>query len=736
MRTGPAFFLATSVFGAGAFALSCGADVASSAGDAGSSTAADASPPIAARGLDERVTPQTCLAPARPELPTGVTLEEVFPRGTFAQPLAMAMAPGDATTFYVAERGGRIRKATRGAAPSLFLQFPSGTVDARGEGGFLGFAFHPAWARGTREVFVSYTVQGTGTPLRSVVARVRSTDGGATLDAGTFETLLTIDQPYTNHNGGGVAFGPDGFLYLGFGDGGSAGDPLNAGQRTDTLLGKMLRIDVDRREGALAYAIPPTNPFAASTTSRREIFAWGLRNPWRWSFDTKTGDLWAGDVGQDRVEEIDLVVRGGNYGWKIREGDRCYPSGNDTCTRLGLVEPVFTYGRADGVSITGGFVYRGARVPSLAGTYLFGDFASGSVWALDDDGRTKQKRLLAQLPANNLASFGQDANGEVYTLSIGTGAVHTFAPAAPLPPSAFPTKLSATGCVDPRDPKEPAASLLPYETRAMLWSDGARKERFMALPDGATVTLDASGDFVFPNGTVLVKHFDLGATRVETRLYVRHADGVWAGYSYAWNAAQTDADLLAAGEVRRWGAQEWVYPSRADCNRCHTEAAGFSLGLELAQLEHAIRYGATGRTANQRETLAAIGLFGAATPSPVIAPLADPFGTETLERRARSYLHANCAGCHQPNGGARGDLDLRFTTPLARTGTCNAPPATDTLDLTNAKIVSPGKPGESVLLARMRASEGKRMPPLASRRTDDEGAALVEAWIASLTGCP
>ena len=736
MRTGQAFFLAASVFGAATSALSCGAEVASSAGDAGSATPRDASPAVAPNGLDARVTPQTCLAPERPVLTTGVTLEEAFPRGTFAQPLAMAMAPGDPSTFYVAERGGRIRKATRGTVPSLFLQFPSGTIDASGEGGFLGFAFHPAWARGVREVFVSYTVRGTGTPLRSVVARVRSSDGGATLDASTFETLLTIDQPYTNHNGGGVAFGPDGFLYLGFGDGGAAGDPLNAGQRTDTLLGKMLRIDVDRREGALAYAIPPTNPFATSTTSRREIYAWGLRNPWRWSFDTKTGELWAGDVGQDRVEEIDLVVRGGNYGWKIREGDRCYPSGDAACTRLGLVDPVFTYGRADGVSITGGFVYRGARVPSLAGSYVFGDFASGSVWALDDDGRTKQKRLLAQLPANNLASFGQDTNGEVYTLSIGTGAVHTLAPAAAVPPSAFPTKLSATGCVDPRDPKRPAATLIPYEPRAMLWSDGARKERFMALPDNATATIDASGDIAFPNGTVLVKHFDLGPTRVETRLYVRHADGVWAGYSYAWNEAQTDADLLAAGEVRRWGTQEWAYPSRADCNRCHTEAAGFSLGLELAQLEHAIRYGATGRTANQRATLAAIGVFGATSPSPAPTPLVDPFGSEALELRARSYLHANCASCHQPNGGARGDLDLRFTTPLARTGACDAPPITDTLNLANAKLISPGKPGESVLLARMRADEGKRMPPLATRAVDTNGVALVEAWIASLTGCP
>ena len=736
MRQSAAFFLVSATLGAAVVALACAGVQPTTEGDAGAVTAQDEAPALAATGLDARVGPQTCRAPERPALAGGVTLEEVFARGTFAQPLAMAMAPGDASTFYVAERGGRIRKAARGAAPVPFLQFPSGTVDERGEGGFLGFAFHPRWATGKREAFVSYTIRGTGTPLRSVVARVRSTDGGATLDATTFETLLTIDQPYTNHNGGGVGFGPDGFLYLGFGDGGSAGDPLNAGQRTDTLLGKMLRIDVDRRDGALAYAIPSTNPFATSTTARREIFAWGLRNPWRWSFDTKTGELWAGDVGQDRVEEIDLITRGGNYGWKVREGDRCYPSGNDTCTRLGLVEPVFTYGRGDGVSVTGGFVYRGARIPSLAGTYIFGDYGSGSVWALNDDGRTKSERLLAQLPANNLASFGQDPAGEVYTLSIGTGSVHTLAPSAPPAPSAFPAKLSATGCVDARDARKPAASLIPYQPRAMLWSDGAEKERFMALPEGTTIRLDASGDFFFPRGTVLVKHFDVGGKRVETRLYMHHDDGVWSGYSYAWNDAQTDADLLASGEVRRWGAVDWVYPSRADCNRCHTEAGGFSLGLELGQLEHPIAYEATGRRANQRATLAAIGLFDGDTPGPSAEPLADPFGSDDVERRARSYLHTNCASCHQPNGGGRGDLDLRFTTPLAQTGTCNVSPTTDALGLVNARIVSPGKPAESVLLARMRAGDGKRMPPLATRLVDEGGAAVVAQWIASLAGCP
>ncbi len=715
-----------------ALPLGCGAATTprTVAKDAGGEAPDAAPPPF---GLDARVSPQTCAAPERPTLASGVVFEEVFPRGTFAQPIDLASAPGDADTLYVAERAGRIRKARRGAAPAPFFAMPAGTIDAAGEGGFLGFAFHPRWASGTREVVVSYTVRAS--PMRSIVARVRSTDGGATLDPATLEPILTLDQPYTNHNGGGVRFGPDGLLYIGFGDGGASGDPLNAGQRTDTWLGKFLRIDVDRREGGRAYGIPPTNPYARGG-GLPEVYALGLRNPWRWSFDPATGELWAGDVGQDRLEEIDLVTRGGNYGWKIREGDRCYPRGDDTCAKLGLVDPVLAYPRSDGVSVTGGHVYRGARVPALVGTYVFGDFASGNVWALDDDGRgARTKRLLGTLPANELASFGQDARGEVYLLRIGSGAVAMLAPAAPAPPSTFPVRLSETGCVDRANPRLPAPSLLPYAPRAMLWSDGASKERFVALPDGATVTARADGDLEFPRGTVLVKHFENGTTRLETRLYVHHMDGVWAGYSYAWNEAQTDAELLPAGEVRTVRGVTWAYPSRSDCNRCHTEAAGFALGLELGQLDHALRYGATNRTANQLATWEHLGLFAAPLPNPRAPALADPFGGADLEARARAYLHANCASCHQPNGGARGDVDLRASTPLSRTGLCDVRPQTDTLGLTDARLLAPGRPEGSTLLARMRATDGRRMPPLASRLIDDDGAALVEAWIRSRADC-
>ena len=242
------------VASAAALPLACG-------GGTDPHASVDAAPaPPSPFGLDARVGPQTCVAPARPRVASDVVFEEVFPRGTFAQPIDLTVAPGDPDTLYVAERAGRIRKARRGSAPSSFFTMPGGTVDASGEGGLLGFAFHPRWAAGIREV--------------------RSSDGGATLDASTLEPILTLDQPYTNHNGGGVRFGPDGLLYIGFGDGGAAGDPLNAGQRRDTWLGKFLRIDVDRREGGRAYGIPPTNPFARGGVLP-EIYALGLRNPGR-----------------------------------------------------------------------------------------------------------------------------------------------------------------------------------------------------------------------------------------------------------------------------------------------------------------------------------------------------------------------------------------------------------------------------------------------------------------------
>jgi glucose/arabinose dehydrogenase len=251
----------------------------------------------------------------------------------------------------------------------------------------------------------------------STIARFGSPDGGATLDAGTEAVLLSLPQPFSNHNGGHILFGPDGFLYAGFGDGGGANDPMDHGQNPDTLFATLLRLDVDR---GTPYAIPPDNPFAAGG-GRGEVWAYGLRNPWRFSFDPATGQLWAADVGQDQWEEIDIIVGGGNYGWNIREGAHCF--GGAQCDTAGLLDPVAEYDHSQGCSITGGFVYRGSAVPALTGAYVYGDFCSGNLWALDPAGT---QHLLAATGLN-IASFAEDAARELLIVDL-NGALHRILP--------------------------------------------------------------------------------------------------------------------------------------------------------------------------------------------------------------------------------------------------------------------------------------------------------------------
>jgi uncharacterized repeat protein (TIGR03806 family) len=624
----------------------------------------------------------------------------------------------------------------------------SNLVDARSEGGLLGLAFHPNYAQ-NGYLYLSYTtsdnpVADNGANFRSRISRFTLTGAGSALDPASERNLLTLAQPFDNHDGGQIAFGPDGYLYIGFGDGGSGGDPQGNGQNTRTLLGAMLRIDVNVSDAEYAagtrYKIPVDNPFATSpgcgaTSNCPEIYAWGLRNPWRWSFDRATGDLWAGDVGQNNWEEIDRIERGGNYGWNIREGAHCYNAA--TCALAGLIDPVAEYDHSGGrCSVTGGYVYRGAGMPALQGSYLYGDFCSGEIFGLGaQSGATPQ--LLAD-SGLQIASFAEGQDGELYALGYGGGA-HIYRLSSSTQAPAFPNRLSDTGCVNPANPAQPAGGLIPYDINVPFWSDGALKERYLALPNASTLHINAEHDWEFPVGSVLLKHFRLSGQLIETRLFMHHPDGEWAGYSYEWNAAQTDATLVIGGKTKTVGSQTWRYPSGGECLRCHSAAAGRALGPESAQMNRAFIYPSTGRSANQLTTYAAIGLFDAPLPDvaanlPRLPAITD--NTQPLEARARAYLHANCANCHRPGGPTPVNLDLRYTTALAATNSCNAVPQSGDLGMANALLIAPGDPARSVLLLRMRALDSKRMPPLASSVLDSDGVSLIQSWIAALAVCP
>ncbi|MBI4083716.1 MAG: PQQ-dependent sugar dehydrogenase [Candidatus Lambdaproteobacteria bacterium] len=374
--------------------------------------------PLAAAGL--------LLAAATPAGGQGIALQRAIPAARLDRPLHVVQAPWDPAELLVVEQPGRILRFRRDGADvaGVVLDIRARVSTEGYEEGLLSAAFHPRFA----ENGALYVYYSAAWPRRSVVARYQLTRGARVAEPGSERVILEVPQPYRNHNGGLVAFGPEGYLYIGLGDGGSAGDPHGHGQNRKTLLGSILRIDVDRAEAGRRYAIPADNPFAASRDgSRGEIWAYGLRNPWRFSFDRATGDLWVGDVGQDEIEEVDRIVRGGNYGWAIMEGSRCFrPARN--CPRGGLALPITEYTHGEGSSITGGYVYRGAAIPGLRGRYVFGDFGNGTLWSIpaQAQGAAPPEPLLKTQLA--LASFGEDGAGELYLADL-RGAVYRIVPA-------------------------------------------------------------------------------------------------------------------------------------------------------------------------------------------------------------------------------------------------------------------------------------------------------------------
>ena len=313
--------------------------------------------------------------------------------------------------------------------PKVFLDFSSRVVyeDKENEKGLLGMAFHPRY-RENGEFFVYYTPTGTRKPNTIAVSRFRvSKSDPDRADPDSEEQLLTVEHPFWNHKGGTIAFGPDGYLYVAIGDGGLANDPYGNGQNLKTLLGKILRIDVDHRDAGKTYAIPKDNPFAGQPDKAQgEIWAYGLRNPWRIAFDRQTGTLWCGDVGQDLWEEIDLITKGGNYGWNVREGVHKFGlHGADP--RADIVEPIWEYHHEIGKSITGGHVYRGKKLPELAGCYLYADYVTGKVWALkyDESAKTVQANYTIRGNVMPIMSFGEDEDGESY-YTTDTGSIYGF----------------------------------------------------------------------------------------------------------------------------------------------------------------------------------------------------------------------------------------------------------------------------------------------------------------------
>lgn len=358
-------------------------------------------------------------APITPGLPT-VHLGAAFPKVAFSRPIFLTHAGDGSKRLFVVEQTGRIKvfeDRNDVDAATTFLDVRDKIQMKHNEEGLLALAFHPKYKENGR-FFVYYSV---GKPKRNRISEFQvSKDDPNKADPGSEKIILDIEQKYGNHNGSTLAFGPDGYLYISHGDGGLANDPDGNGQNLGTLLGKITRIDIDRQDAGKAYAIPADNPFVDSSKypgARGEIWAYGLRNVWRMSFDRTTGELWAGDVGQNAWEEVDLITKGGNYGWNIREAKHKFTGGE---AKDALIEPLAEYPHSEGISITGGYVYRGAKYPSLQGVYVYADYATGRIWGLKHaDGKVLVNgEMLGGTDRTFIASFGEDESGELFVCAF------------------------------------------------------------------------------------------------------------------------------------------------------------------------------------------------------------------------------------------------------------------------------------------------------------------------------
>lgn len=353
--------------------------------------------------------------PSVPSSFPNMKIRRVFPTFSLGRMVYLTHPKGVTDRLYLVLKPGRIMvfdNTPRPSRPDTFLDIRDRVSEGSLEEGLLGLAFDPQY----QENGYFYVYYSAASPRRSVVARYEASLDGAPVDPSTERIVMEIEQPFSNHNGGHLVFGPDGYLYIGVGDGGNFGDPNGHGQNLGTLLGSILRIDVSAMNATGSYSVPDDNPFVDERGARPEIWAYGLRNPWRFSFDRESGELWVGDVGQDEFEEIDLVTRGGNYGWNVMEASSCFQAAS--CDKGGLEEPIAEYGREAGISVTGGYVYRGRAAPSLVGAYLFGDFHSGRIWALRrDDGQDAEVRELVNTDLK-ISSFAEGPDGEIYILSF------------------------------------------------------------------------------------------------------------------------------------------------------------------------------------------------------------------------------------------------------------------------------------------------------------------------------
>jgi len=754
------------------FAVIGSAEMYCEAADAPSTSSAateqDASKPETSAkpyGIEKRTPWTTSRIVGSPEPPLPYRLKRRFEKLTFSQPVHMIPEPAS-NREWILEREGKIFAFENNNDTSE--RFLVGNL-ARDEYVTESYSllFHPEFEKnGYVYAFINVrknkpeAVDGKPVTVDEDSAEYKRYDRIERYEVSrnqpctlSPETRAVIIEWYSSgHDGGGMAFGADGMLYITTGDGTSGSDTDNTGQDIADLRGSILRIDVDSPSEERLYGIPKDNPFLHIKDARPEVYAFGLRAPWRMSYDPPTGNLWVGEVGQDLWEMIHLVRRGANYGWSVREGNHSfYPE-----RKIGpaaIVPPIVEHHHSESRSITGGYVYRGKKRQELFGRYIYCDYETGKVWALHyENGQVLSDDLLADT-SYKVATFGIDHDQEIYLVAL-SGEIFELEPSTTKvdPREVFPVQLSQTGLFESTADMRPAPGLIPYSVNAPVWTDGARIERYMAVADDAKITVNANRGWGLTDGSVAVQTLSLdmdsenpeSGRRIETRILTRR-DGEWEAYTYAWNDDQTDAKLVEKGggdrtfEIRDESAdggvrkQTWHLPSRTECMACHSRAANWVLGLTTLQMNRDHDYGQV--TDNQLRTLEHIGLFEKPLEKPPedLPALADPYAESgDLHARARSYLHANCSHCHVDNGGGNARMELEFQTDNEKTDLFGVRPTHGTFNILSGQLIAPHHPYRSILLYRMSKLGRGRMPHLGSSVVDERAIGLFHDWVAGL----
>ncbi|HVX15865.1 MAG TPA: PQQ-dependent sugar dehydrogenase [Pirellulales bacterium] len=570
---------------------------------------------------------------------------------------------------------------------------------------------------------------------------------------------VVLTWPSGGHNGGCLEFAPSGHLYISTGDGSGPNPPdgLTTGQKLDDLLGAILRIDVDHPDGQRPYTVPADNPFVDRPDTRPEIWAYGLRNPWKFGVDPQSGDTFAADNGWETWEMVHRIARGGNCGWPVMEGRMALRS-EVKPGPTPILPPVKDHPHTEANSVIGGPVYRGDKLPGLVGSFVYGDYITGTIWAIrpDEDGSYSHTTLVDT--DQRIVAFTQTHGGQLFVLDYDfTGQIYELLPSdEPDTSASFPRRLSDTGLFASLADLRPAPGVVAYNVLSPRWVDGAAARRWVAIPGDATIELAETGrPAVYPEGTVLVNHLALAPAgdgepiRLETQI-LHYEKGGWNPYSYLWDDAGKEAHLvepIGANRTLRlpdaaakdgFVDRTWHVNAVNECKACHNAESGYVLGFAANQLNGHSTEDGSPATISQLAGLAKQGVL--AKPPHIAdndpARLVDPHDAkQSLDDRARSYLHANCSVCHRPGGNAIVSFFLRRDLPFDKLNT-NKGTGIGTFGLRDAKIITPGDPYRSVLLYRMSKLGYARMPYIGSRVVDGFGVALVDAWIKSLPGKP